>query len=876
MNDFSSHDQSYECFLTEAPELLRTLEHELLTLKEDRSSNKIYSLMRAAHTLKGMVASIGLEAVEQIAHSLEGVFNALYNPAIVIDTDLEMLLFQGYECLYLLLTAEWTPGSIDKASISNQATVVFAQLQEKLGDFLGQSIYLPTSAELKVDIVQSIFETVVEEGLATLAAALEQSTAKKTLLILREKATVFLGLAQGLSLPGFASIAQIAIEAIDAHPNQAIIIARIALADFQQGKAQVLAGDRTRGGEPSMMLQQFVKLYMSDSINNQPEAASQPKAGSVSLSPSRTIRVDLERLNQLKYLAGNLLASQTQQGIVREHLQNTLHKFRDNFQQHQQTLNEIRETLNQIRDLSKVNQNPYIEVQISPLMQIALEESIQLEEALGQVTLVHQQMSQALEQQQQWVTHIRDDLTDAQMTPLSEVCNRLSSVLHRLVAVHNKPAELKFSGTEVLIEKAIAEKLYAPLLHLVRNAFDHGLESRADRQLQGKLVTGQIHIHVYQQEQWMVIEVQDDGRGLDFNQIRERAVQMQLLLPTEADSVPDLQLQALLFEPRFSTTTQVSEISGRGIGLNVVRSQIQALQGAIAVQSRPQEGTTFVLQIPTLSVPPRLPAIAPEIQDYLVELGHAPAEVLPSPSLEETWEYLPIPPMLESLDSYSAVSQSNPENSSFLTTRSIKTTELFSWMANSVIFVLPYNRIEEYLAPKISQVIQSRNQRFLHWQDQMIRVYPLSDLLNDSDFLSSPASCSSQATILLIVRQGQQFIALESNLKRLITEPNLLIQAHDDPGAPSYLCGYTRLENDGLLPVVDIELLLNWTVSGQKLIDQAPMQTWVARKMSSPAVASEADLVVDDSATLRKLLSVALEEVGYQVLQAQDGQEAIE
>ena len=475
--DFSSsaYAQAYACFLTEAPELMQTLEQELLTLQEERSFEKIYSLMRTVHTLKSMFASLGFAQIENVTHSLEAVFNALYDPAIAIDSDLESLLFQAFESLQLLLNAQIAQISVETAPIYDRVDDIFAQLQQKLGDFLGRETYLPTQAELKTDITRSIFETAIAEDLRALAEVLKQPNSDSLATTLRKKAMVFLSLAEGLNLLGFAAIAKTTMAALDAHPNQAATIARIALADFQQGKALVLAGDRIWGGEPSITLQQFAiaqnQSVRSPSTSAQAELSPPP----ASLAP-QTIRVDLERLNRLKYSTGSLIVNQNQQDSATKSLQQTVQKFRTNFQQHQQTLTKIRETLNQIRDRPRIGQDLVTgtSTNLNGLMQSAMEESAQLEESIVQVELVHQQWSQCLESQQQIVTLIQDNLTEAQMAPLGDVFNRFVLVLQRLVTVYSKPAELKLSGTQILVDKAIAEKLYEPLLHLVRNAFDHG------------------------------------------------------------------------------------------------------------------------------------------------------------------------------------------------------------------------------------------------------------------------------------------------------------------------------------------------------------------------------------------------------------------
>jgi two-component system, chemotaxis family, sensor histidine kinase and response regulator PixL len=144
----SIYDETRNLFLLEAPELLENIERDLLSLKEDRSPAKVHNLMRMTHTLKGAAACVGLETIKTVAHSLEDAFKALYNPDVVVDPELESLLFQGYECLRLPLTAEFTATPIDEAEILNRAAGVFTSLQEKLGDLFDNQAQIPSSAEL--------------------------------------------------------------------------------------------------------------------------------------------------------------------------------------------------------------------------------------------------------------------------------------------------------------------------------------------------------------------------------------------------------------------------------------------------------------------------------------------------------------------------------------------------------------------------------------------------------------------------------------------------------------------------------------------------------------------------------------------------------
>ena len=911
-------DQAYVCFLAEAPELLQTIEQDLLTLKEDRSLNKVYNLMRATHTLKAMAASVDLQTIHLLAHNLEDVFNTLHNPALVIDSALEALLFRCYECLRLLLTAEFNHTPLDHVAVSEQAEAIFAQFQSKLGSFSALEAQLPTSMELGVDITHSIFSTVVGDGLATLEAALKQPTLRPVAMVLREQADVFLGLAEALDLKGFGEIAQTAIAALDAHPDQAITIAQITLADLRQGQAFVMAGDRTRGGGASTTLQQLAGIHYQpiddrqpaepdNAAQERPDPTERSEMKPASVAFPQTIRVDVERLERLTNLTGDLLTHQNRQDSAKEQLQDTLQNLRQKFQQHQQTLSKIwaqsKGDQTAVTASSSDASAPDSNHELNALLQSALEEIALLDETTGQAALVHQQWSQTLKNQQQLVTTLQGGLTEARMASLEDVFSRLRQVLQRLTTTYNKPAKLIVTGSQILVDKAIAEKLYDPLLHLVRNAFDHGLELPMTRRRLGKPETGEIQLLAYQQGKQIVIEVKDDGKGLAFEQIRERALEMRLLSPAEARRWSDSQLLDLLFEPGFSTVSKVNELSGRGIGLDVVRSQVKALQGSITVRSVPQQGTTFILQMPLTLTAIQVDAPAPTLEPltespHLIAPDIPPGEIVSTPSLEEIWGEVDSPdaPVFDFPPSEMSPIDPTSDNSTVLPEILLRTAQSFMWLADSRIYVLPYSCIEEHLTPKADQIIQSQNRRFLQWREHLLRIYSLSEWRSGAPLSFTPSTpvASYKPTPTLIIRQEQQIIALESPITRLMVESELRAQSPDTAiSAPRYLYGYTRLDNGEQVPVIDVIALLNQetgefkppvssktrspdlarpNLSNSALMEHAALPIAVPKAKVSKGIV----LVVDDSPTIRQILTVTLEEAGYQVIQAQDGQEAIE
>ena len=298
---------------------------------------------------------------------------------------------------------------------------------------------------------------------------------------------------------------------------------------------------------------------------------------------------------------------------------------------------------------------------------------------------------------------------------------------------------------------------------------------------------------------------------------------MHLLSPTEARRWSDSQCLDLLFEPGFSTVSEANELSGRGIGLDVVRSQLKALQGSITVRSVPQQGATFSLRIPlSLTVKPTdAPAPiewTPTEQPPFSASDMSPVDVPPPPSLEEIWggeHPAGIEPALPAseLPLMASASASPP----FLAELALRTAQLFIWIADSRVYVLPYSCIEEHLTPKIDQIIQSQNQRFLQWREHLIQLYLLSELLANDTLSPAPVgiSASPKPMLTLIIRHQQQVIALESTITRLMVDSELMVQPPSAIASSGYLYGYTRLENEAQVPVIDVMALLNQMTGDQ-------------------------------------------------------------
>ena len=1082
--DSDIRDQAYQFFIQEAPELLQVIETELLTLRQERSTAKIHNMMRAAHSIKGGAACVGLETIKMVAHRLEDIFKALHHDELEIDDALESGLLQAYDCLRLpLLESIATGGEPDTAQTIALVEPVFAQLEAQLHNFLGASANLPSSIELGVDIAASIFEVDVVEGIERMKRVLARRQNNEMAAELHAQAEVFAGIAELLTLPGFGSIATTVLAALAAHPDRALDIAPLALADFQVAQLEVLAGDRTHGGAPSPALTQFAiaapistypsptvledlnvvsddvaldnialdaglediatlsildelwgetavtqpdadsvtagatlddvwsdapaatefafldsfevneletnalngkalpvmptalieQMFVDHGLENQaiaaielpsvtvepnhltdplaavlaldaifgdlavgesadpvlpvvgdlqPESEEQsqtrgdrvqalmqsitqdfdrlptveaipPLSVSSAASPVETeiaaaspipanykkyqksagatapsdavnqlsVRVNLDRLERMNNLVGELAINRNGLSLQNEQLQTAVQELLRRFAKFQSMGTQLRDLSDQMliapdrhspwrssqarngmsngmaqltarsasqqrgfhsADFDSLELDSYSELHL--LLQATLEEIAQLEETVGDIALLSGQSNQTLEGQRQKLNHLRDDLMWARMLPLSEVLNRFPRTLRDLATKHGKPTDLKLSGTGVLIDKAVLEKLQDPLLHLLRNAFDHGIEPPEIRLQQDKPEQGRIEIRAYHRGSQTIIEMQDDGRGINLEQIRQQAIAMGYFTAKQAAGIANDRLLNLLFEPGFSTASEVSDLSGRGVGLNVVRAQLQALKGTVTVASEPGQGTTFTLRIPlTLTI-----------------------------------------------------------------------AKLLVCLVGSTAVALPSDSIEEILIPKADQIKQSNGQSFLHWRDQLVPVQPLSGLLGYAYPL--PESLPSQALVavptpdtwaapLLLLRQGNQMLALE--IDRLVTEQELVIKPFGAAIAPpSYIYGCTILGDGSLVPVIDGVALFSQITASTQLTSPATSSTALPIPTSrtgatepKPALVSAKTptlLIVDDSIALRQTLALTLQKAGYRVLQARDGREAIE
>ena len=189
------------------------------------------------------------------------------------------------------------------------------------------------------------------------------------------------------------------------------------------------------------------------------------------------------------------------------------------------------------------------------------------------------------------------------MVPVEQLFRRFPRMVRDVSRQCGRDVELVLSGQETDLDKGVLDAIAEPLTHLVRNAVSHGIETTDERRRAGKPAQGKIRLNAYHQGNQVIVEVGDDGRGIDVRKIRDKAIELGMLKAEEAARLTEAEILDFIFRPGFSTAEQVTEVSGRGVGMDVVQSVLHRLKATISVDTRPGQGTTFRLKLPlTLAI----------------------------------------------------------------------------------------------------------------------------------------------------------------------------------------------------------------------------------------------------------------------------------
>ncbi|HET7578456.1 MAG TPA: chemotaxis protein CheA [Bacillales bacterium] len=210
----------------------------------------------------------------------------------------------------------------------------------------------------------------------------------------------------------------------------------------------------------------------------------------------------------------------------------------------------------------------------------------------------HSELTEMVERMSRISSDMQEMILTLRMVPIEQVFGRFPKMVRDLARDLNKNVQLRMSGTETELDRTVVDEIGDPLVHLLRNSLDHGIESPELRESNGKPKVGTVDLRAYYSGNHVLIEIQDDGAGINREGVLKKALENRVVTETEAERLSDQEVYELLFSSGFSTAETISDISGRGVGLDVVKNKIESLGGRVEVDSEPGKGTTFMIQLP--------------------------------------------------------------------------------------------------------------------------------------------------------------------------------------------------------------------------------------------------------------------------------------
>ena len=568
--------QYLEIFLDESNEHLQTLSDQLIILeKEPDNSDTINEIFRAAHSLKGMAGTMGYKRMQNLTHDMENVFSEVRNGNMEVNSNLVDVLFQCLDALetYVDNIRETQDEGTDDNEPIIKALNAFIASEGK-----GNAAPAAKKDEAPAATASAAPADDKDMPLADFEKNAVNEALKKNLHVYKIKVSVdencilkaaraflvFKNLeGHGDIIKSEPSVQDIEDEKFDFDFSIIVVTEEkydniIALIK-NVSEIKDAAGQEITQPFPEEQTEEAKEEKKETSAVSQTAkpAAAKPAAkkptstGKTSGSVSHTVRVDIEKLDVLMNLVSELI-------IAKNGLVSASHVEGD------------------------------------------------------EAAALNQSFTEQIEYLERVTTNLHESVMKVRMMPIESVFSRFPRMIRDLNKKLGKKMELYMSGEDTELDRTVIDEIGDPIMHLLRNSADHGLESAEIRKERGKSEVGSIFLDAFQEGNNVVIEVRDDGNGIDTEKVKAKAVEKGTITQEQADVMTDKEAIDLLFRPSFSTAEKVTDVSGRGVGLDVVKSKIEALGGDVEVKTKYGEGSTFSIRLPlTLAI----------IQALMVKLG---------------------------------------------------------------------------------------------------------------------------------------------------------------------------------------------------------------------------------------------------------------
>ncbi len=563
-------NQYLEVFIEESKENLQTVNDSLLLLEKDPANLDLVSeIFRAAHTLKGMSATMGYQDLANLTHKIENVLDAVRNQQIEVDTDMLDIVFDSLEDLEAIVTDIASGGDGQR----NVETVV-----DKLNRV--------AQGEKPADVQKS--SDVVKE---TAAATDTVKTEKDGIEGLDEFELTVL---QESNERGFQNV-QLSVYLRE---DCLLKAARV----YMVFEVLEQVGEVIKSTPPVDQLEE-------EDFDNQFHVllVTQEEFSEIE---SRVMKVsELDKVVVEPFSIEEYKSNQQDQGLEIEQDQPEEQVEAENQQEEQDQVvqplePQQKETTSEPKQQA---QNKTIRVNIERLdvLMNLFEELVIDRGRLEQISsdLNHNELNETVERMSRISGDLQSIILNMRMVQVEQVFNRFPRMVRQLARDLHKKINLEISGADTELDRTVIDEIGDPLVHLIRNALDHGIETPEDRIAQGKPEEGTLHLKAYQSGNHVFIEISDDGGGINRDKVLQKAIDNSVVTPEQGATLDDQQIYELIMESGFSTADKISDVSGRGVGLDVVKNTIESLGGSISINSKLYEGSVFSIQLPlTLSI----------------------------------------------------------------------------------------------------------------------------------------------------------------------------------------------------------------------------------------------------------------------------------
>lgn len=603
--------QYLEIFLDETNEHLQNLNTQILSLEQDpENMDTINEIFRAAHSLKGMAGTMGYKRMQTLTHDMENVFSEVRNGTIKVKADMIDVLFQCLDALEEYNTN--IRESSDEGTNDNNALI--KRLNDIMTGGFGSGSNAPAAEsapaqKAETSSLQGGFAGIRfnESQRNVLSEAIKMGKNVYGLTVKVQESCILK-----------AARAFLVFKAVE--DTSEIIVSEPSSQDIEDEKFEL----------------QFSLVIVSEAELNEVLAAAK------AVSEIEDVTGGVLKLEDVT--GGETPAETPQEPVVEVPVQEPAAPAEAPVAAVPAEAAKTAAPVAAAAPAAKkpgtnkpvVNRTVRVDIEKLDTLMNLVSELIIAKNSLVSASAMSGNSSQAVNEQIEYLesvtTSLHESVMKVRMVPIESTVNKFPRMVRDLQKKLGKKMELYMSGEETELDRTVVDQIGDPLMHLLRNSADHGLESAAVRKERGKPEVGSIFLDAYQDGNNVVIEVRDDGNGIDVKSVKNKAIEKGIITPEQGEAMSEKEIINLLFNAGFSTAKVVSDVSGRGVGLDVVKSMIESLSGEVEVKSKLGEGSTWTIRLPlTLAI---IQALMVEIGDekYAIALGSIQTieDILPS------------------------------------------------------------------------------------------------------------------------------------------------------------------------------------------------------------------------------------------------------